>query len=93
MKLLLDENLSRRLVAPLQEIYPGTTQVEFVGLAGVDDVVICERVGQTPKGVPIRNPTAGKTTATHHTTVSAEPLRVSALHFPKLENAACLNAQ
>ncbi|TAG78542.1 MAG: hypothetical protein EAZ24_06610 [Burkholderiales bacterium] len=42
MKLLLDENLSRRLVPPLQEIYPGTTQVEFVGLAGADDVDICE---------------------------------------------------
>ena len=29
MRLLLDQNVSHRLVAPLSEIYPGTTQVGF----------------------------------------------------------------
>jgi len=32
MKLLLDENLSRRLVPFLQNDYPGSTQVVLVGL-------------------------------------------------------------
>lgn len=37
MKLLLDENLSRRLVPFLQGAYPGTTQVALVGLERADD--------------------------------------------------------
>ena len=40
MKLLLDENLSRRLVAALQVAYPGTTHVEFIGLNGASDLAI-----------------------------------------------------
>ena len=32
MKLLLDENLSRRLVPFLQEAYPGSSQVVLLGL-------------------------------------------------------------
>ena len=42
MKLLLDENISRRLVAALEVTFPGTTHIEFVGLAGATDVAICE---------------------------------------------------
>jgi predicted nuclease of predicted toxin-antitoxin system len=42
VKLLLDENLSRRLVAALQDVYPGTTHVEFVGLDGAADLAICD---------------------------------------------------
>ena len=37
MKLLLDENLSRRLVPFLQAAYPGTTQVVLIGLERADD--------------------------------------------------------
>lgn len=44
MKLLLDQNLSFRLVEPLQDTYPDTTQVRLVSLEhagelrlGVDD--------------------------------------------------------
>lgn len=37
MKLLLDENLSRRLVPFLQETYPGTTQVTLAGLETATD--------------------------------------------------------
>lgn len=40
MKLLLDENLSRRLVPFLQEAFPGTTQVALVGLERATDAMI-----------------------------------------------------
>jgi predicted nuclease of predicted toxin-antitoxin system len=37
MKLLLDENLSRRIVPFLQSEYPGSTQIALVGLERVSD--------------------------------------------------------
>ncbi len=37
MKLLLDENLSRRLVSFLQHAYPGTSQVVLLGLESASD--------------------------------------------------------
>ncbi|MEQ1666776.1 MAG: DUF5615 family PIN-like protein, partial [Bdellovibrionales bacterium] len=37
MKLLLDENLSRRAVAFLPEAFPGATQVALLGLEHADD--------------------------------------------------------
>ncbi|MBU0501181.1 MAG: DUF5615 family PIN-like protein [Gammaproteobacteria bacterium] len=37
MKLLFDENLSRRLVPFLQTAYPGSTQVALIGLECADD--------------------------------------------------------
>ena len=40
MKLLLDENLSHRLVPPLQAAYPGSSQVTLVGLGSADDGVL-----------------------------------------------------
>lgn len=40
MKLLLDENLSHRLVASLQDAYPGTQHVTNAGLQGAADAVI-----------------------------------------------------
>ena len=40
MKLLLDENLSRRIVPFIQDSYPGSTQVALIGLERVDDRVI-----------------------------------------------------
>ena len=40
MKLLLDENLSPRLVARLQAEYPGTTHVDACGLGGAADETI-----------------------------------------------------
>jgi predicted nuclease of predicted toxin-antitoxin system len=46
VKLLLDENLSRRLVATLQDLYPGTTHVKFVGLDGATDLAICDYAGE-----------------------------------------------
>ena len=40
MKLLLDENLSRRLVPFIQDLYPNSTQVALVGLENTDDKLI-----------------------------------------------------
>ncbi|MGZ8217141.1 DUF5615 family PIN-like protein [Methylomagnum sp.] len=37
MKLLLDENLSRRLVPFLLNDYPGTTQIALLGMEQADD--------------------------------------------------------
>jgi predicted nuclease of predicted toxin-antitoxin system len=42
MKLLLDENLSRRLVPFLQNEFPGSTQVVLIGLEHADDRAIWE---------------------------------------------------
>lgn len=40
MKLLLDENLSRRIVAALQHAYPGTTHVVAEGLSTATDAQV-----------------------------------------------------
>ena len=40
MKLLLDENLSRRLIPFLQDSYPGSSHVMLEGLEGVDDKAV-----------------------------------------------------
>jgi predicted nuclease of predicted toxin-antitoxin system len=40
MKLLLDENLSRRLVPFLQHDYPGSSQVTLLGLESASDVEV-----------------------------------------------------
>jgi predicted nuclease of predicted toxin-antitoxin system len=37
MRLLLDENLSFRLVRALEDIYPGTAHVREMGLLGAED--------------------------------------------------------
>lgn len=46
MKLLLDENLSRRIVPFLQASYPGSTQVTLEGLERADDRAIWEYARQ-----------------------------------------------
>lgn len=40
MKLLLDENLSRRIVPFLQTAFPGSSQVALLNLEGASDVAI-----------------------------------------------------
>lgn len=40
MKLLLDENLSHRLVVRLAEAFPGTASVDQIGLRGQPDTAI-----------------------------------------------------
>lgn len=42
MKLLLDENLSPKLAARLQAQFPGSSQVELLGLKGQPDEVVWE---------------------------------------------------
>lgn len=40
MKLLLDENLSRRAIPFLQDTFPGSTQVVLLGMENADDRAI-----------------------------------------------------
>ncbi|MBW4650292.1 MAG: DUF5615 family PIN-like protein [Kastovskya adunca ATA6-11-RM4] len=42
MKLLLDENLSDRIVSRIVELYPNSEHVKTLGLLNTDDVVIWE---------------------------------------------------
>ena len=46
MKLLLDENLSRRLVPALQARFPGSSQVALLGLERASDAQLCEHAAQ-----------------------------------------------
>ena len=41
MKLLLDQNLSQRLLRRLERVYGGSKHVKDVGLAGGEDERIC----------------------------------------------------
>ena len=41
MKLLLDENLSRRIVPMLQARWPGSSQVALLGLERASDAELC----------------------------------------------------
>jgi len=43
MKLLLDENLSRRLVPFLQHDYPGSSQVVLLGMESATDKDVWQR--------------------------------------------------
>ena len=43
MKLLLDENLSRRLVPFLQHDYPGSSQVVLLGMESASDKVVWQK--------------------------------------------------
>ena len=45
MKLLLDENLSGRLVESLADLYPGSEQVLLLGLGGAEDGAVWEHAG------------------------------------------------
>lgn len=40
MKLLLDQNLSRRLLPELEPLFPGSSQVQLLGLDEASDTVI-----------------------------------------------------
>jgi predicted nuclease of predicted toxin-antitoxin system len=42
LKLLLDQNLSFSLLARLEPLFPGSTQVSRVGLKGADDTAVWE---------------------------------------------------
>lgn len=40
MKLLLDENLSRRIIPFLQNDYPGSTQIALLGMERANDLEV-----------------------------------------------------
>ncbi|MEE9339490.1 MAG: DUF5615 family PIN-like protein [Methylococcaceae bacterium] len=40
MKLLLDENLSRRVIPFIQDSYPSSTQIALIGLEQTNDIII-----------------------------------------------------
>ena len=40
MKLLLDQNLSYRLLDKLEAVFPGSTQARLIGMAQADDAAI-----------------------------------------------------
>lgn len=42
MKLLLDENLSDKIIVRIQDLFPGCTHVKNVGLARTDDAAIAD---------------------------------------------------
>lgn len=42
MKLLLDENLSDRIISRIADLYPNSAHVKTLGLTNTDDVVIWE---------------------------------------------------
>lgn len=46
MKLLLDENISRRIVPFLENAYPGSTQVTLIGLERASDARLWEYAKQ-----------------------------------------------
>jgi predicted nuclease of predicted toxin-antitoxin system len=46
VKLLLDENLSRRLVPPLQAAFSGSSQVALLGLERSTDAQLCDYAAQ-----------------------------------------------
>jgi predicted nuclease of predicted toxin-antitoxin system len=46
VKLLLDENLSRRLVPALQSRFPGTSQLALLGLERASDAQLCDYAAQ-----------------------------------------------
>lgn len=46
MKLLLDENLSPKLVERLKDIFPGSAHVDHIGLGNVNDLDVWKYAGQ-----------------------------------------------
>lgn len=46
MKLLFDQNLSPRLVAAIDDLYPGSTHVRDLGLQAAGDDVVWERAAK-----------------------------------------------
>ncbi len=40
MKLLLDQNLSRRLLADIQDMFPGSSHVQLLGMESADDLAL-----------------------------------------------------
>jgi predicted nuclease of predicted toxin-antitoxin system len=65
MKLLLDENLSRRLVPFLQNEFPGSTQVALVGLERADDRTIWKHAKENAYTIVTRDADFEELSAIH----------------------------
>lgn len=55
MRLLLDENLSHRLVARLRDVYPGSVHVRDAGLESADDGAVWEHARRNGLAVVSRD--------------------------------------
>lgn len=53
MKLLLDQNLSHRIINSLTEAFPGSTQVSLLGMGEATDITIWEVIEQSHKDAEI----------------------------------------
>jgi predicted nuclease of predicted toxin-antitoxin system len=86
MKLLLDENLSRRLVPFLQNEFPDSTQVVLVGLEHADDRAIWEYAKANGYVIVTRDADFEELSALH-----GHPPRVIWLRTPNPAKSATLN--
>ncbi|MEI7869890.1 MAG: DUF5615 family PIN-like protein [Candidatus Methylumidiphilus sp.] len=55
MKLLLDENLSRRVVPFILEVYPDSTQIALLGMQQADDLAVLEYAKQNGFAIVTRD--------------------------------------
>jgi predicted nuclease of predicted toxin-antitoxin system len=86
MKLLLDENLSRRLVPFLQNSFPGTTQVALVGLEKANDRTIWRYARENGLVIVTRDADFEELSA-----ILGAPPQVIWLRMPNLDKSAVLN--
>ncbi len=55
MKLLLDENLSRRVVPFILDAYPGSTQIALLGMERADDQTVWDYAKQNGYAIVTRD--------------------------------------
>lgn len=87
VKLLLDENLSRRLVPALQEAFPGSSQVALLGLEHCDDREIWEYARECGFVIVTKDEDF-----TSLQTLHGYPPKLIALHFGNSSNAQVRDA-
>lgn len=82
MKLLLDENLSYRIVSALQDTYPDSTQVRLVGLERVDDHSIWQLAKKNDYVIVTKNDD-------FHVISEQRFPRIPATNLPTITRAGC----
>jgi len=85
MKLLLDENLSRRLVPFLQNEFPGSSQVALIGLEQADDGTIWRHAKENGYIIVTRDADFEELSAVH-----GAPPQVIWIRIPNQAKAAVL---
>lgn len=86
MKLLLDENLSRRLVPFLQNDFPGSTQVAMIGLEQAGDLSIWQHARESGFTIVTRDADFEELS-----TIFGAPPQVIWLRIPNQTKSAVLN--